>query len=92
MALHLWYSRREYGSWGWKDCREALDGALALALFFDTAGPLGDEMDTLRDELRRALRDMDAKLAHEAEVEADRAARRAAMAETEDEEVMPGDE
>ena len=49
-------------------------------------------MDTLRDELRRALRDMDAKLAHEAEVEADRAARRAAMAETEDEEVMPGDE
>ena len=86
MALHLWYSRREYGSWGWKDCREALDGALALALFFDTAGPLGDEMDTLRDELRRALRDMDAKLAHEAEVEADRAARRAAQAQAESDE------
>ncbi len=79
MALHLWYSRREYGSWGWEDCRGALKGALA---WFAPAGPLGDEMDTLRDELRRALRDMDAKLAHEA----DRAARRAAMAQAESDE------
>ncbi|MBK7916534.1 MAG: hypothetical protein IPJ94_09770 [Chloroflexi bacterium] len=62
----------------WDGCREALTGTLALV----EAGPLGDEMDTLRDELRRALRDMDAKLAHEA----DRAARRAAMAQAESDE------
>ncbi|MBP6473268.1 MAG: ParB/RepB/Spo0J family partition protein [Chloroflexi bacterium] len=83
MALHLWYSRRPYGSWGWEDCRGALKGALA---WFAPAGPLGEEMDTLRDELRRALRDMDAKLAYEAEVEADRAARRAAQAQVDEEE------
>ena len=89
MALHLWYSRREYGSWGWEDCREALTVAVER---LNQAARLDEELTTLQVELRRALRDMDAKLAHEAEVEADRAARRAAMAETEDEEVMPGDE
>lgn len=79
LALQFWYDRRNYGQYDWPECQKALTAVLARwpAVLDRWPAEVDGELLGLRYELLRAQRDVEAKLAEQADLKAAREARAA---------------